>query len=240
MDYTPLEKIAEGLLAKINSLKSGQMKPEEVSDLVESARNVYERLVVLEFQAHEKNNASKKETELKTFKIETEEPLNQISIIDAIEEASTTQEEKENLKSVSNQIKIDIPDPVPLIEEKEVEKPIEKVEEVLEEEAAEKEAIVIPESTEPETDESETLAEKFENAPIEDIAKSISLNEKFQFIRVLCGNNSKAFEMLLEQINKCPDEGSALKMFGSSIPLPEAEDDKAVYEKFQELIKRKF
>ncbi len=223
MDYSPLEKLADELQSKIKNLKSGNMKPDEVSGLVKSAREVYERLVILEFQANEKKEP--KSQEIPAFKIETEEPSDKESTLD-VEEEEIVIESTKDLESSNPEIKIDVPTPKqPEAIEKKEKVPVvaETVIEVLEKE-----------------EESESLAEKFEHAPIEDIAKSISLNEKFQFIRVLCGNNSQTFNALLERINASGDEASALKTFSSLIPQPEEEDDKDVYEKFQELIKRRF
>ncbi|MEZ7998989.1 MAG: hypothetical protein QMC39_03390, partial [Flavobacteriales bacterium] len=91
-----------------------------------------------------------------------------------------------------------------------------------------------------EVESKKTIAEKFENAPIESIAKSITLNEKFQFIRVLCGNNAQNFEILLDKIRESTDEKSALNTFSTLITKPSIEEEIEVYEKFEELIKRRF
>ena len=97
MDYLPLEKVAAELLKKIQSLKSGEMASTELSGLVGSSRDVYERLVILEFQALEKKTAPVKE--LKPFKIDTEATENpavskEINIQEEVEEKKVLEKKK--------------------------------------------------------------------------------------------------------------------------------------------------
>jgi hypothetical protein len=224
MDYLPLEKVAAELLKKIQTLKSGEMASTEISGLVDSSRDVYERLVVLEFQALEKKIAPVQE--LKPFKIDTEareRPAAEKEI--NIQEAEEERKELEKKKP----IKITIEEP---------EASVEKVVPAKEKEASKAKPVESAEEK-PELESKETIAEKFENAPIESIAQSITLNEKFQFIRVLCGNNAQNFQILLDKIRESKDEKSALNIFSTLITKPSIEEEIEVYEKFEELIKRR-
>ncbi|MFK7757987.1 MAG: hypothetical protein AB8B53_13740, partial [Flavobacteriales bacterium] len=73
MDYSPLEKLTKQLEEQVTTLKSGQMNPSELHGLVRTAREVYERLVILEFQSLEQAKAPKAPEPLVTpFKISTE------------------------------------------------------------------------------------------------------------------------------------------------------------------------
>jgi len=223
MDYTPLEKLVGDLQSHVSSLKTGKMNSDEVSELVKAAREVYERLVVLEFQVLEKRKNTSIAEEAQPFKIETGGLESQISIGEPARElvkeelsvSSKLEETPINNEFVSEETSNDNNTDDSIDGEKE-------------------------KKTNESGDGSESIAERFENAPIEDISKSISLNEKFQFIRVLCQNNSKTFENLLEKINSSVNEESALNLLSSSIPEPESDDDKNIYEKFVELIKRRF
>lgn len=233
MDYTPLEKLSASLNERISALKSGKMNPEELSGLVASAREVYERLVVLEYQAFEKSKLAHAELEATPFKIDTSsEPDEALSEPEPVEEKPKEEEEPEITNDVVvSQKEPTVEEPIKIDSVKAPEAP-----EVKEEEGSEP----LSEKTKQAEPEAASIAEKFEQAPIEDIAKSISLNEKFQFIRVLCHNNAKNFETLLERVNNSTHEEEALKTFATLIPLPENDDDLQVYEKFQELIKRRF
>ena len=227
MDYLPLEKVAAELLKKIQTLKSGEMASTELSGLVGSARDVYERLVVLEFQALEKQTAPVKEP--KPFKIDTES-----SEKPAVSKEINTQEvEEKKAPEKKKPVKITTEEP------EGTEAPVEKVVAAEEKEAPKAKPVERAEPK-PEVESKKTIAEKFENAPIESIAKSITLNEKFQFIRVLCGNNSQNFQILLDKIRESADEKSALNTFSTLITKPSIEEEIEVYEKFEELIKRRF
>jgi len=282
MDYSPLEKLSEELNLKISELKSGNMPAGDISALVSTAREVYERLVILKYQALEKDRNPSTETAQPTmpFRIETDAVAH--SDVEINEETEAVSEIE---SSEETQVKPDESSVPAVVEEKASDTPpsssdelahtaeteeeshspevIDTNESEITEQISEKvePAIATPikieasapdviteeqvvtetktEETQPEP-ESASLLEQFENAPIEDIAKSISLNEKFQFIRVLCANNAKGFDALLEHINKCTSEKHALDTFTSSIPEPDADEDKLVYEKFMDLIKRRF
>ncbi len=224
MDYLPLEKVAAELLKKIQTLKSGEMASTELSSLIDSSRDVYERLVVLEFQYLEKKPAPVQE--LKPFKIETEareRPVAEtgINIQEELEEREEL-EKKKPIKITIEGSEASVEKGVPAKEKKASKaKPVESAEE------------------KPELESKETIAEKFENAPIKSIAQSITLNEKFQFIRVLCGNNAQNFQILLDKIRESKDEKSALNIFSTLITKPSVEEEIEVYEKFEELIKRR-
>ena len=228
MDYLPLEKVAAELLKKIQSLKSGEMASTELPGLVDSSRDVYERLVILEFQALEKKTAPVKE--LKPFKIDTEATENP-----AVSKEINIQEEVEEKKVLEKKkpVKIAIEEPA------ETETIVDESVTTKEKETPKTKPVESAEQK-PEVESKKTIAEKFENAPIESIAKSITLNEKFQFIRVLCGNNAQNFQILLDKIRESTDEKSALNTFSTLITKPSIEEEIEVYEKFEELIKRRF
>ncbi|QJW92149.1 hypothetical protein HNV11_23600 [Spirosoma taeanense] len=57
-----------------------------------------------------------------------------------------------------------------------------------------------------------TVAETFHRAPIESIARSISLNQKFRFINQLFNGNSSAYNQAIEEIDKLNNYGQALDL----------------------------
>ena len=57
-----------------------------------------------------------------------------------------------------------------------------------------------------------TVAETFHRAPIESIARSISLNQKFRFINQLFTGNSSAYNQAVEEIDKLNNYGQALDL----------------------------
>lgn len=59
---------------------------------------------------------------------------------------------------------------------------------------------------------SDTVAEKFYRAPIESVARSISLNQKFRFINQLFNGNSSAYNQAVEEIDTLDNYGQALDL----------------------------
>lgn len=57
-----------------------------------------------------------------------------------------------------------------------------------------------------------TIAETFHRAPIESIARSISLNQKFRFINQLFNGNSSAYNQAIEEIDTLNNYGQALDL----------------------------
>ena len=57
-----------------------------------------------------------------------------------------------------------------------------------------------------------TVAETFNRAPIESVARSISLNQKFRFINQLFNGNSSAYNQAVEEIDTLNNYGQALDL----------------------------
>ncbi|GAB4001211.1 hypothetical protein GCM10028807_56880 [Spirosoma daeguense] len=57
-----------------------------------------------------------------------------------------------------------------------------------------------------------SVAEKFNRAPIESVARSISLNQKFRFINQLFNGNSSAYNQAVDEIDKLNNYGQALDL----------------------------
>ncbi len=62
------------------------------------------------------------------------------------------------------------------------------------------------------TTEPATVAETFHRAPIESVARSISLNQKFRFINQLFNGNSNAYNQAVDEIDKLSNYGEALDL----------------------------
>jgi hypothetical protein len=57
-----------------------------------------------------------------------------------------------------------------------------------------------------------TVAETFTRTPIESVARSISLNQKFRFINQLFNGNSSAYNQAIEEIDTLANYGQALDL----------------------------
>ncbi len=219
MNYEPIEKLTEELSSKVKDLKSGKLSHNEVNELVKTAQEVYNRMVILEFQIYEKGDFSNKESK---------EILKEEELTDDKEEEIVMPEFNLNM---TEEVEIDVNEELENLEIEPVSEP-----EVIEEPVLEATADIAENMTEVPL---ATVAERFENAPISDISKGYSLNEKFQFMRVFTGNNSQQFSALVETLNNSSNLNTALQLFENSVSKPEGED-MAVYDSFKELIIRRF
>ncbi len=61
-------------------------------------------------------------------------------------------------------------------------------------------------------DDSPTMAQAFRRAPVETVARSISLNQKFRFINQLFNGNTNAYSQALDEIDSLDNYGQALDL----------------------------
>ena len=64
-----------------------------------------------------------------------------------------------------------------------------------------------------------TVAETFHRAPIESVARSISLNQKFRFINQLFNGNASAYNQAVEEIDTLSSYGQALDLISEQYAL---------------------
>lgn len=69
------------------------------------------------------------------------------------------------------------------------------------------------------TGQAATVAETFHRAPIESVARSISLNQKFRFINQLFNGNVSAYNQAVEEIDTLSSYGQALDLISEQYAL---------------------
>lgn len=211
-NYRTMKDLVNRIQRQLNQLSEGDLAPQELNDLVEDSRELYERLLVLRYKAHEKGlvkagavNAEeqrkKEERVIQGFKLnisgsftpppvkenkveEAEVPVNQINLLDAIEEEqnNTGQEDSET-----------IAEPV-----------AEKVEETPEPSLEEQKAS-LHEQLSSGQEARVSLAEKLQKKPIADLKTAIGLNQKFLFMNDLFAGENNRYNDALERLNSCSD-----------------------------------
>lgn len=87
----------------------------------------------------------------------------------------------------------------------------------------------------------ESIAEKLERARIPDLAKAISLSDKFWFTKELFGGDAKAYEVGVSLLNSAKDMGEAKAFLKDELLAKlKAPPDAEALEAFTELIERRF
>jgi hypothetical protein len=223
----------------VEKLESGTLSPEDMELLVEDAKELYERLIILRYKIYETNVLGVKEpvisAHLRQTEIETP-----IDLFGSIEEHSITPEpafevtfaksDDEDLdEEPIHEASIPAEDPIheeeieEEVEEQEVEGPIQTIEdpiheEEIEEEVEEQEA---PTAWEPQFsgDQPIWMAEMEANIrdnrsvfPLESLIGAFTLNEKLQFINELFEGSSDDFSSHIKQLDQLASMDAARNM----------------------------
>ena len=225
----------------VEKLESGTLSPEDMELLVEDAKELYERLIILRYKIYETNVLGVKEpvisAHLRQTEIETP-----IDLFGSIEEHSITPEpafevtfaksDDEDLdEEPIHEASIPAEDPIHEEEieeeEQEVEGPIQTIEDPIHEEEIEEE--IEQEVEEPEAptawepqfsgDQPIWMAEMEANIrdnrsvfPLESLIGAFTLNEKLQFINELFEGSSDDFSSHIKQLDQLASMDAARNM----------------------------
>lgn len=195
--YKRLVELASELSEKIDELNIGKLTREELESLTEHSRELYERLVVLRFKAYDnevKESTSEEKSESPLpFRISESKPdpvnTNQVSLIDIIEEVTQSEQKQQTEEVPAPQTQ---EEPVAVAQASVPTKPMGK--ESLHDKLTRDIGV------------KESLAEKLESAPIQDLKKAITLNQRFQFSRELFKGNNQEYEMAIDKLNSISKE----------------------------------
>lgn len=202
--FLQLRDLASDLNDKLERLLNGTLPLKELEQLTDESRELYERLVVLRFKAFDAevkgttNVVHETEEEKAPIHFQIEEPSIaeeiieetkpeapiQVSLIDAIEEVTRTEGATEQVPFVISQ---------PAIEEIET---------------TTAPAVNLFQNRESLHDKlsktigsTESLAQKLEHNPIDDLKRAISLNQRFQFSKELFKGNNQDYEVAIDKLN---------------------------------------
>ncbi len=253
-----MKEINEKLQEKLSKLEQGELELTELESLVEDARELYERLLIVKYKAYE-NYGEPKETEV-------DEPAAQEV------ESNNEQEEAIDFSAMSDEAEVDeqpsfdfsaIDDSVQETEE--------KIDEVLGEES---DLEMIPSEdiksfSESEKEEDEifpkssgtkdqpadvnslnqqlknaedelSLRKKLQNTPISDLKSEISIAKKFEYITFMFDGKNDVYEEAIATLNNCNDgEEAKNKLNEYSTQYNWDLENKSII-KFVELVERRY
>jgi len=256
--YKRLKEIATELNNKLDELTIGHLSKQELEQLTEHSRELYERLVVLRFKAYdtevkgkipEMKHSGLEETHTKTgsqrpvdvnpaITFRVGEPEKQIPVKEVPKEK--WDEKKPEIRKVETPIT-------------EVVTEVKKPEQVLprhEPFAVKPETPSLPkivpapitrsinERIAQTTGGQESLAKKLEHTPIPDLKKAISLNQRFQFARELFKGNNQDYEVSVEKLNTTSRD-EALRHLNSIKNKYAWKEEDPVVTDFIELVERR-
>ena len=248
------------LTQELNSLMSGiehdKLTLDQLENANQLAREISERLIVLRHKAYEKyirpetsfisdseiaatiESASNEDT------AEVTTPYFQMSLIDAIEEASANVEETPivelhvgNEKSVDEELNMQAIDEN--TEAPEETTPI--LASTLSEENAKnaQEPIQIVNTPSPTISHPLSLADKHQFDKIDDLKRAITLNQRFQFSRELFKGNNQEYEVAIDRLNNSTREEALLMLRDLRAKFDWQEESAAALD-FYGLIERRY
>ena len=262
-----IKTILGHLQSGVEKLESGHLSPEDMELLVEDAKELYERMVILRYKIYETNvlgvkeaviSASIRHTEIETpidlfgsideptpepafevtFASGQSDELNAAVFNDELEEEHTEEHIEEQEVEEEEQIEEEQEE---RIEEKE-EEPIDDEEEELIEHAA-------PSNWEPEFsgDQPIWMAEMEANIrdnrsvfPLESLIGAFTLNEKLQFINELFDGSSDDFSSNVKQLDQLASIDAARNMIAELADTYTWDTDSEIVEDFMYKICRRY
>jgi hypothetical protein len=182
--------LAGNIQIQLERLKAGELSLDELELVAEQSRELYERLVVLRYKAfdesvHGKEMVQNEPVEPVAIQVQEEikaETTNQVSLIDAIEEVTKSEEQPEGLPLFT----MDAPAPVV---------------NTLFDLAALPATPSVNEMLARTMVQQETVAQHHTHTPIADLKIAITLNQRFQFSRELFKGNNQDYEVAIDLLN---------------------------------------
>lgn len=241
--YKNTEALIEEISKKLSKLNKGKLNLDEVNDLVENGKDLYEHLIILRYKAYDTygdSSAAKEEvvvdepvkkTVPEPVKEEKEEPIIDFSGISESSEVTAADEQPGFDFSIDGAV----------AEEPAVEEAVNNNEET------------VSDSPQAEVDDAsnslndifksedeQSLRKKLQNSPISDIKTHISIAKKFEYISNMFDGDSGAYNEAIEFLNTCATGNDArLKLNEYTTKYDWNLEDKSII-KFIELVERRY
>lgn len=263
-----MKELSEAINEKISELEGGELAIADLEGLVDDARELYERLLIVKFKAYEKygepasveteHNAEAEEIneiveELVEPEVEEEESALDFSgITEEIEQPSFDFSASEQVPSAEENLQEEVEEEIETDEEEEEEVSV-TVQEVNTSEAKEKKGYTdsyverVEEEDEhslneklKDTDDELSLRKKLQSTPVSDIRKEISIAKKFEYITFMFEGRNETYEKAIEALNNCADgEDAKNKLNEFSTQYKWDLENKSII-KFVELVERRY
>lgn len=245
-----ISQSAKNIKSKVKELESGKLNQDGLNDLIKDCSELLEQLYILRYKAYEEAVSGKTASEPKgAFKLDlgANKIENQISLIDAIEEAQKERESAKSEQIEAPAFEMNLSETV-VEEDKKEETESEKVEESKSEikEAVEvsspvgNDSLSINEKMQA-AGNAPSLGERLQQSAIENLNSAIGLNQKFLFINELFDENTDEYLSAVERLNSKNNLPEAMEIVNTELvdKYKWNMDDKVVNE-FLNLIQRRY
>src|SRR5690554_523190 len=244
-----IKSIAAQIVDLSEKLEKGELRAEEIEAMTAFSRQLYERMVVLQYKAYEATvkaeNADHKEVEVEAEANEATEPDQMyVSETPAEEAASESnradketntgkprpeQQAKDDLEELSERLSFRFsPEEIPSNQIS----LIDSIEEIKKMDRSINEAF---------SDQPASLAQRLNKKPVANLKTAITINQKFKFISDLFDNDADAFAKAIERINACTSYIEADEFIQNGLTRRfEWEMKSATVRELMDLVERRF
>lgn len=250
--FKRIQELAATLQSGLDELSVGKLSIEQLEMLTDHSRELHERLVVLRFKAYdssvkgEKMESKEAEPVSIAFKISTpapaaatpppapapveskpEVPVNQVSLIDAIEEVTkaeiTPEPTAPAIETSEESFEINVGSRQEAINTFTQPKPQESINDRLSKTVGNVASV----------------AQKHEHTPIADLKRAITLNQRFQFSKELFKGNNQEYEVAIDRLNNT-NRDEAFRQLDALKSKYSWNSESQVTQDFVELIERRY
>lgn len=214
--FIPLQSLAQQLTDQLNHLYSGQYKKESLESMVSNARDLYERLVVLRHKAYEQEVNINSAEETTNVDIEVQMPTFTLDLSEISETKIDIATEEEvipaQIESMTDQRQVNLMDMIEEVTKTDHSSDVELSETFLAETPTEISSDPIQIEPTPivslndilsQNQNTSTILNRLEKSKIDDLKKSITMNQRFQFARELFNGDSEQYEITISALNNC-------------------------------------
>lgn len=259
--YKSTSDLIQHLTENIEKLNNGELSLNELDDLVNNGRELYEQLVVLRYKAFDQYGEPQTNDEIKE---EIAEPVQEViepeteAEPEVIEEEATEsseptfdftgfgeaeETEEEEPEGFDFTIKEEAEEAEPEVNAE----PEIKMEEETEEEESEAEPSLFQTDEESNSlneilknEEELSLRKKLQKTPVEDLKSHISIAKKFEYISSMFDGNSEAYNDAIELLNSCTDGDIARQKLNEYTSQYNWDLENKSIIKFIELVERRY
>lgn len=249
-----MNEINAKLQEKLSKLEKGELELSELESLVQDARELYERLLIVKYKAYENYGEPPSSKPEKVEEVANKPKETTAKQNDEKAETDSSIEESIDFSAISE------PEEQPSFDFSAIDDSIEEVEESVENEIEEE--IITEKETEPFPKSSGTkdqpadlkslnsqiqagedelsLRKKLQNTPVSDLKSEISIAKKFEYITFMFDGKNEKYEAAITELNGCANgEEAKNKLNEYSTEYNWDLENKSII-KFVELVERRY
>ena len=220
-NFNTLQELAQSLTKKIDKLANGNLPIDDLDQVTNSAKEIYERLIIIRYKFYEDINGLENEVVLneegetevnsESINIDNQNDNSDEMMMFDFSEAEESSDESENESTTTNSDVIDVQD--------------EDIDSSLNDSYKK---------------EDKSVGKKLSKSAISDLKSHIGINRKFSFISDLFNGNNEAYNHAINSLNTCDSRTEAFTLLEEIKTNQNWDDEHQTVANFIALIDRRY